>query len=98
MTMQKNDILDYLKSYKKQLIKKYKIKRIILFGSFAKNTQNDTSDIDIAVEIENPNFSILFEIKEKLEKKFRRKVDIVRVRKKMNKYLKDRIQKEGIVV
>ncbi len=96
--MQKNDILDYLKSYKKQLLKKYNIKRIILFGSFAKDTQNDKSDIDIAVEIENPNFYILFEIKEELEKKFKRKVDIVRLRKKMNRYLKNRIQQEGIVV
>jgi len=96
--MQKNDILDYLKSYKKQLLKKYNIKRIILFGSFAKDTQNDKSDIDIAVEIENPNFYILFEIKEELEKKFKRKVDIVRLRKKMNRYLKNRIQQEGIIV
>ncbi|WP_187647530.1 type VII toxin-antitoxin system MntA family adenylyltransferase antitoxin [Nitrosophilus labii] len=96
--MQKKDILDYLKSYKKQLLKKYNIKRIILFGSFAKDTQNEKSDIDIAVEIENPSFLLLFEIKEELEKKFKRKVDIVRLREKMNRYLKNRIQKEGIIV
>ncbi len=73
LKMQKKDILDYLKSYKKQLLKKYNIKRIILFGSFAKDTQNDKSDIDIAVEIENPSFLLLFEIKDELEKNLKEK-------------------------
>jgi len=43
------DILDSIEKYIKKARQYYKIDYIILFGSFAKGTNHEDSDIDIAV-------------------------------------------------
>ena len=48
--MTKNIILDYLKSKKEELHKKYGIVSLGLYGSYARNEATDTSDIDIFYE------------------------------------------------
>ena len=44
-----NEIMQIVKAYVKKVCEKYKIKQIILFGSYAKGTNNEDSDIDIAI-------------------------------------------------
>ncbi|SFP06700.1 nucleotidyltransferase family protein [Hydrogenimonas thermophila] len=73
--MDKTDILNFLKENKEQLESKYHIKKIALFGSYAKNTQNQNSDIDILVDMP-PSFDAYYELKEFLEKSFQKKVDL----------------------
>lgn len=70
--MDKTDILNFLKENKEQLESKYHIKKIALFGSYAKNTQNQNSDIDILVDMP-PSFDAYYELKEFLEKSFQKK-------------------------
>lgn len=43
------EILDSIKEYIKEVSKYYKIDAIILFGSYAKGTNNEDSDIDVAI-------------------------------------------------
>lgn len=43
------DILNSINEFIKEIKKHYNISAIILFGSYAKGTQNEDSDIDIAV-------------------------------------------------
>lgn len=43
------EILDSIEKYMKEISKYYKIDAIILFGSYAKGTNHEDSDIDIAV-------------------------------------------------
>ena len=43
------DILNSINEYIKEIKKHYNITAIILFGSYAKGTENENSDIDIAV-------------------------------------------------
>ncbi len=43
------DIVDSINRFIKEIKKKYNITAIILFGSYAKGTANEDSDIDIAV-------------------------------------------------
>ena len=95
--MTKEDILEYLKAQKKELSKKYGIKKIALFGSYARGEEKVDSDIDIAV-IMPPKYSNLFSLKEELEKDLKKRVDIIRIRKEMNRFLKQRIDKEAIYV
>ena len=83
-----------LKKTKKELQKKYPIKKLGVFGSFAQNTQTDQSDLDIVVEVSNPNMFDLTGIKQDIEERVNKKVDIVRLRERMNKYLKHRIECE----
>jgi predicted nucleotidyltransferase len=74
----KEEILSKLRVLKKEIILKYRIKNIGLFGSYVKNSQKETSDIDLLVEFENDADLfhyiglVLF-----LEEHFDKKVDVV---------------------
>jgi len=64
-----------------------------LFGSFARNEQSTNSDIDLLVEFEKPVGWEFFELKNYLESKLHRKVDLV-TKKALKKQLKDIILNE----
>lgn len=76
----------------------YGITRMGIFGSVARNEQTENSDVDIYVEGELRGFFVLSGIKCELEELLGCKVDIVRLRKQMDSFLRDRILKEGIYV
>ena len=96
--MNKEQVLDFLKKHKKEFFNKYKISKITLFGSLARGEEKPNSDIDIAIETKLSDYFKLYDFKEELEKEFNTKVDVVRLREKMNPFLKSRILKEGIYV
>jgi hypothetical protein len=48
------DIKGILKSHKEELGSKYGVKGIGIFGSYVKEEQKETSDVDILVEFEKP--------------------------------------------
>ena len=75
----KQEILQYLKENKKNFRKKFNIIRIGIFGSFARDEQNEKSDIDIIIEMlpDTENiFEKRIELKELIQKKFSKEVDI----------------------
>lgn len=47
------EILNSINEYIKEIKKHYNVTAIILFGSYAKGTENEYSDIDIAVILED---------------------------------------------
>lgn len=47
--MDKLDIINFLKQHKQELYKKFGIRKLALFGSYAKDEQTNESDIDIAI-------------------------------------------------
>jgi predicted nucleotidyltransferase len=96
--MNREEIILFLKEFKKTTQNKYHIRRIGLFGSMARNTKDEPGDIDIVVELESPDLFILADIKYDIEKKFKKHVDIVRKRENMNHFLKRRIEREAIFV
>ena len=57
----------------------YGVKRIALFGSYARGEQNDSSDIDVLVEFmkEAVTFDNYMDLKFDLEDLFQKKVDLV---------------------
>lgn len=50
--MGKADVIENIKKFSLELGKHIKFKKIILFGSFARETANEDSDIDIAVIVD----------------------------------------------
>ena len=90
--------LKILKEYYQENSKRHGLVQIGLFGSVAKGEADCDSDIDIVVRLEKPNLLELSAIQQELIEKFHTKVDIVRYRKKMNEFLKKRIDKEAIYV
>ena len=96
--MNSDEILLLLHRYKERNRKKYRIINIGLFGSGSQRAMNEQSDIDIVVELEEPDMFNLISIKQDLEEELNRAVDIVRYREKMNAFLKAKIEKEAIYV
>ncbi|MBE0499754.1 MAG: nucleotidyltransferase domain-containing protein [Campylobacterales bacterium] len=96
--MKKEEILEYLKNHKDEFARKYQITKLALFGSQARDESHEGSDIDIAIDTKLSDYFLLYDFKESLEKAFGTKVDIVRLRERMNPSLKKRILKDGIYV
>ncbi len=75
---------------------KYGVKRIGVFGSFARGEESESSDIDILVEFEKPvDLFEFLDLQEFLEKIFNRKVDLVTI-KALKPRLKDIILHEVV--
>ncbi len=96
--MKRDEIIMSLRRFKEMNKDRYEIIRIGIFGSAARDNMKEQSDIDVVVELGKPNLFYLIGIKQDLEEKFHRTVDIVRYREKMNAFLKGRIDKEAVYV
>jgi predicted nucleotidyltransferase len=96
--MPKENILEFLEQNKKNFLNKYQISNIALFGSYARDEEDKESDIDIAIETTLTDYFKLYDFKEELENFFKLKVDVIRLRDRMNESLKKRIANEGIYV
>ena len=48
-----NDIINIVKKYIDEISKKFEIKSVYLFGSYAKGTNNQDSDIDVAIVLDS---------------------------------------------
>ncbi len=99
--MERNEIIRALRGFMELNKERYEIIRIGVFGSAARDNMNKQSDIDVVVELGKPDLFYLVGIKQDLEEKFHRPVDIVRYRDSMNAYeciLKKRIDKEAVYV
>jgi predicted nucleotidyltransferase len=84
------EILEYLKSKQNFHADKYGVKIIGIFGSYARNEANKSSDIDILYEIkENKKLSLFAYLKllNELKEIFKKDIDLVR-----NKTLKPQIK------
>ena len=72
-------IINQIKESIKDIVVKYPIKKISLFGSYANNTANNDSDIDLLVEFLCPNISLftLYNIKSEIEDRLQKRVDLI---------------------
>jgi len=93
--MKREDILKYLEEHKPEFERKFGIRKIGLFGSYARDNHHRESDIDIVVELEKPDLLTLVGIKQTIEEQLNMKVDIVRYRDRMNQLLKKRIDRDA---
>ena len=85
-----------LKANKLILENKYGITRIGIFGSVARGEHKDNSDVDICVDMKKPDLFLLIGARDELQKIFKCKVDIVRIRENMNPFLLKTIKNTAI--
>ena len=71
------EIRKTIKHQKKELEEKFKVKKIAVFGSFARGDQNKESDIDILVEFREPVGFLFIHLADYLEKILGKKVDLL---------------------
>ena len=70
-------MLEKLKSSKSRLEKKYPIKSLGLFGSYARNEPAETSDLDLLIEFSKPVGIEFIHLADELEDELHIKVDLV---------------------
>jgi predicted nucleotidyltransferase len=97
-TLSRDAILAELRRFKPELSRRYGVSRIGLFGSVAKGEARSGSDIDVVVELDEPDLFALVHIREELESRFQCAVDVIPYTKLMNGFLKSRIQQEAVYV
>lgn len=93
--MKRDDVLAILREFKRDRAEEYGILEIGVFGSVARDEAGENSDVDICIKTRTPNPFILVHIKEEIEKLVKRRVEIIRVREKMNPFLRKCIEREG---
>lgn len=73
----KEEVIKCLRDNKELLQKKFPLKSIALFGSYARNEQKEESDIDVLVEFSQPVGIEFVDLAIHLETMFNHKVDLV---------------------
>ncbi|MCW7532328.1 nucleotidyltransferase family protein, partial [Leptospira soteropolitanensis] len=76
----KKELIEELTKIKPILNNDFGVLKIGVFGSFAKDTVNSNSDVDLLVEMKSPDFDSFVGLKIFLENLFERNVDLVRKR------------------
>jgi len=71
------NVIDDLKTQEGEIKRRFGVRRIGLFGSFARGEQKETSDVDILVEFEEPTFDNFMELAFFLENLFGKRVELV---------------------
>ena len=71
------EIKSLLSSRKRQLLAKYPIKSLAIFGSYARNEQQEQSDLDLLVEFDGKIGMRFIDLAEEIEKIVGFKVDLV---------------------
>lgn len=93
----RKECINKLKSCKGDIISKFGATSLYLFGSVARNEQNELSDVDICVEMQ-PNLLKRSGLKLYLEQLLGCNVDVLRQRKGMDVNLQKQIEHDGILV
>ena len=92
----RNQIISLLRAEKSYLTKEFGVVTIGLFGSFATGRSDINSDIDLIVELTEPRFDYLAGLQVYLEKKFSRKIEIVRKGNRINTRFVQRVEQDAI--
>jgi predicted nucleotidyltransferase len=73
----REEILASLGAAKTELQKRFRVRTLALFGSYARNQQTERSDVDILVEVD-PSIGLGFvTLAEELERRLQERVDLV---------------------
>lgn len=73
----KEEVLRILRQEKPELVRRYGVKRLALFGSYARDDQREDSDVDILVEVD-PSIGLGFvELADRIEEALGVRAEIV---------------------
>ncbi|MEA1870518.1 MAG: nucleotidyltransferase family protein [Euryarchaeota archaeon] len=92
--MRREVALKALREHKQEFEERYGITRLGIFGSVARDEATNGSDVDVVAPMA-PDLFGRVRLKEELETILGTKVDLVRYWRRMNHYLKSRIDREA---
>ena len=91
--MTKDEVKTIL-SGNRELLKKYTVKSIALFGSYARNEQKQDSDVDLLVEPEEPTYDNFIHLVFTLEELLKKEVNLV-PKGSLSPYIEPYVEKEA---
>ena len=90
-----DEILATLREFKEARTEEYALVSLGIFGSVARGEESSGSDVDVVFETDQPNLLKTSMMRQELEDLLQMPVDIVRLRERMNPYLRERILRDG---
>jgi len=78
----------------KEILQKYKVKSISIFGSYVRNEQKEDSDIDLLVEFEEDTYRNFINLIFSLENLFKKEVTVVS-KEDLSPYIQPYVLKEA---
>lgn len=90
------EYLAILRAFMQKHAEKYGILSMGIFGSVARGEQHTDSDLDVFVELREADPFIMGYISDELETLCGCKIDLLRLRRGLNKLLLKRIEQDGI--
>lgn len=91
--MRRDQAITLLQAHKAEIISRFGVKRLALFGSTARDEAREDSDVDVLVDFAGPTtFHGYFDLKFLLEEVFGREVDLVcedSVRPRIRAYIEE---------
>ena len=92
-----NEISSFISSKKNEFKTKYMVNEIGIFGSYAKNRQSETSDLDVLVDFNDggETFDNYMDLKILLEDSLKLKVDLV-IKNSLREEIKNDILSEVV--
>jgi len=88
-------VLEQLRRFKEARGEDFRVSRLGVFGSVARDEAGAESDVDIVFETDDPNLFRTAHLRQELEEWLGCPVDIVRLRRTMNAALRERILREA---
>ncbi|MEQ9715272.1 MAG: nucleotidyltransferase family protein [Candidatus Asgardarchaeum sp.] len=97
-TVKLKEILKILREHKEELKKKFKVRELEIFGSYARDEATEKSDIDILMEFEEvPDLFNFIRLERHLEELLGIKVDL-QTKESISPYIRKYVEREIIVV
>ena len=96
--MNRDDVLDILRTHKPTLAERFGVTELALFGSFARDEANDESDVDVLVRYDGPATSrSYFGVQFYIEDLLGRRVDLV-THKALRSEFRPYVEREAVNV
>jgi predicted nucleotidyltransferase len=96
--MNREHALEILKACRSELTTHYKVHELSLFGSFARDTQSNISDVDVLVDLApDASFFDLVRLAFYLEEKLGRHVDVI-PQDSLRPEIRDTVMRERVLV
>ena len=94
--MNRDEVLDILRTHKPTLAERFGVTELALFGSYARDTATDASDVDILVRYDGPATSkSYFGVQFYLEDLLGRRVDLV-THKALRQEFRPYVEREAV--
>ncbi len=77
----------------KEILKKYKVKSVALFGSYVRNEQKENSDIDLLVEFKEDTYHNFINLIFSLEELLKKEITVV-TKEDLSPYIQPYVLKE----